>query len=568
MPSAALPRPLRTAPEQRSFDDLGAPLIDVTFTVLDLETTGGSPAGAAITEIGAVKVRGGEVIGTFQTLVDPGIGIPPFITVLTGITESMVRAAPTIEAVLPAFLELLGDSVIVGHNVAFDLGFLQAAASRLGYPPLGNRVVDTLALARRLVRPEVRNLKLATLAAHFRSPSPPTHRALDDARATVHVFHGLLERAGSLGVTALEDLLELPTARGATHYDKIALARSLPRAPGVYLFRDADGTVIYVGKAKNLRTRVSSYFYGDDRRSIATLLRELRTVDHLVCAGELAAAVTELRLIHAHRPRHNRASRPPRTNAWISLTDERFPRLSITRRLGPRSLLGPFRSTRAAGAVVAALWDAHPVRRCSDRPAGSGACAAAQLGVALCPCRGDLDEDRYRSVVATLVAGIDEDPRLLLDPLADKMDAYAAAQRYEEAANLRDRHAVLARAIESRRRWQALTVAGRLEVEHKGGECALVDRGRLVASWRREDGRPLALSLPVDPAEAENGTLGDPHLPPSVAAAEEAALVWRWLTDGAAVAVEAEGPLAVPARPVPALHVGPVDGGERSRLAS
>lgn len=208
------------------------------------------------------------------------------------------------------------------------------------------------------------------------------------------------------------------------------------------------------------------------------------------------------------------------------------------------------------------------MRRCSDRPAGSGACAAAQLGVALCPCRGDLDEDRYRSVVATLVAGIDEDPRLLLDPLADKMDAYAAAQRYEEAANLRDRHAVLARAIESRRRWQALTVAGRLEVEHKGGECALVDRGRLVASWRREDGRPLALSLPVDPAEAENGTLGDPHLPPSVAAAEEAALVWRWLTDGAAVAVEAEGPLAVPARPVPALHVGPVDGGERSRLAS
>jgi len=546
---------------QRSFDDLGDPLIDVTFTVLDLETTGGSPAGSAITEIGAVKVRGGEVVGTFQTLVDPGVGIPPFITILTGITDAMVLAAPPIEAVLPAFLEFLGDTVVVGHNVSFDLGFLGAAAERLGYPPLANRVVDTLGLARRLVRPEVRNLKLATLAAHFRSPSPPTHRALDDARATVHVFHGLLERAGSIGVTALEDLLALPTARGGAHYEKIGLARALPREPGVYLFRDADGAVMYVGKAKNLRTRVSSYFYGDERRSVTAMLRELRGVDHIVCAGELEAAVVELRLIHEHRPRHNRASRPPRTSVWITLTDERFPRLALTRRAGSRSLLGPFRSVRAAEVVLAALWDAVPVRRCGRRPAGSGPCTAAQLGVALCPCRGDVHESRYAETVAALLAGVEDDPRLLLDPLVGRMEAYSAARRYEEAATVRDRHAALARAVESRRRWRALTAAGRIHARRDDGENAVVVGGALAASWREGTFPGAELPSPDDAA----GSL----LPPSVAAAEEAALIWRWLTAGGVATLDVEGTLSLPRRPVPTLvGSGRPARDERPRLAS
>src|SRR5690606_4519068 len=131
------------------------------------------------------------------------------------------------------------------------------------------------------------------------------HRALEDARATVHVLHALLERAGTIGVTALEDLLALPTVKGSPDYRKIDLARALPRSPGVYLFRDRDGTVFYVGKAKNLRTRVMSYFHGDGRRSVSAMLRELDRVDHLVCATELEAEITELRLIHAHLPRHN-----------------------------------------------------------------------------------------------------------------------------------------------------------------------------------------------------------------------------------------------------------------------
>lgn len=116
---------------QIALDDLGVPLHDVTFCVLDLETTGGSANTCEITEIGAVKYRGGEVMGTFQTLVNPGTGIPPFITILTGITQAMVCEAPRIEAVLPSFLEFCHDAVLVGHNIRFDLSFLDAAARRL-----------------------------------------------------------------------------------------------------------------------------------------------------------------------------------------------------------------------------------------------------------------------------------------------------------------------------------------------------------------------------------------------------------------------------------------------------
>ena len=128
--------------------------------------------------------------------------------------------------------------MFVAHNSHFDLGFLNAAAVGLDYGKLPNRTLDTVALARRLVRSEVRNLKLRSLAAYFRSPVTPSHRALDDARPTVHVLHGLLERAGTLHVTHLEDLLQPPTAKGSPHYDKIEFTCDLPRPPGVYPFED------------------------------------------------------------------------------------------------------------------------------------------------------------------------------------------------------------------------------------------------------------------------------------------------------------------------------------------
>jgi DNA polymerase-3 subunit epsilon len=190
-----------------NLDELGEPLRTTTFVVVDLETTGGSAQGDAITEIGAVKVRGGEVLGEFQTLVDPRRAIDPYVSVLTGITQAMVVGAPTIDAVLPAFLEFARGSVLVAHNAPFDVGFLKAACAGLALPWPGFVVVDTAVLARRvLTRDEVPNCKLATLAPFFRASTSPNHRALDDARATVDVLHGLISRLGGLGVQSLPEL--------------------------------------------------------------------------------------------------------------------------------------------------------------------------------------------------------------------------------------------------------------------------------------------------------------------------------------------------------------------------
>ncbi|MDJ0664079.1 MAG: DEDD exonuclease domain-containing protein [Acidimicrobiia bacterium] len=535
-------------PIQRTFDDLGTPLHEVTFCVLDLETTGATPASCEITEVGAVKYVAGELVGAFDTLVNPDAPIPPTITVLTGITQAMVIDAPRIAEVLPSLLEFIGNAVIVGHNVRFDMAFLNAAAERLGYGKLPNPTSDTLGLARRLLRSEVRRLNLSSLAAHFRSPVTPNHRAMADAQATAHVFWGLLERAGSLGVSHLEDLLRLPTAKGSPHYKKIELTEGLPRRPGVYLFRDRDDNVIYVGKAKNLRTRVRSYFYGDDRRSVAQMLRDLTRIEHRVCNTELEAEVTELRLIHASAPRYNRRSRPPRSPQYVKLTNEEFPRLSIVRRLRDDGCLhlGPFRSRRQANAVVAAIWDAVPIRRCLTKGGRrSPACNFAQLGVALCPCDGTVTNAEYQLVVNQLRYGIETRPDELLEPLVERIRDYARTARFEEAAEMRDRHRALSNAVHDRRSWNVLREAGLLWAEDRSGDSVLVERGRLLASWSGTDQAPLATTAVTAPS---------PHLvPESVAAAEEARLIWRWLDRPEVRIIETTRPLAMPRHRIPVL---------------
>ena len=193
-------------------------LVDVPFVVFDLETSGAAPStGAAITEIGAIKVLGGIVIGEFQSFVNPGHYLSDFITSLTGITDSMLADAPSIAQVLPTFLDFLGsghESVLVAHNAPFDMSFMKAAAIAHEYQWPEYKVVDTARVARYVLdRDEVPNCKLSTLAPFFGSATSPSHRALDDARATVDVLHGILERLGTHDVTTLDQLLQFKRKR-------------------------------------------------------------------------------------------------------------------------------------------------------------------------------------------------------------------------------------------------------------------------------------------------------------------------------------------------------------------
>lgn len=477
---------------QRSFDELGTSLFEQTFVVFDLETTGGMAESCGITEIGAVKIRGGEVLGEFQTLVNPGEPIPAMITMLTGITDEMVADAPTLDQVLPRFIAWLEDAVLVAHNASFDVGFLRAGARRLSLPDPVRPVVCTVRLARRLVRDEVHNLKLSTLATALGARTQPSHRALADARATTDVFHALLGRCGTWGIEHTDELLWFQGVKGHPAYKKVHLFEPLPSRRGVYLFVDRDGTVLYVGKATDLRTRVRSYF-GDTRRRIGELLQAFERVDHLLCATDLDASVLEARLIRAHAPPYNRAQRG-RGGApwWLTLTDERFPRLSRSKQ--PREpALGPL-SSRQAELVKEAIEEGSGLRSCTDRitskPSRPGACVRGQVGSCVAPCIDPTLADAYAPSVVLAASTLRADPTTLLEQLERRMRLLGERDLFEQAAATRDRTGALVRSLIVARRLRALADAGRLEIAI-GTTRLTIDEGFLTAV----DGR----ALPVEP---------------------------------------------------------------------
>ena len=545
---------------QGTFDELGRPLRDVEFVVVDLETTGGSAASCEITEIGAVRVRGGEVLGEFQTLIHPQGAIPAFIAVLTGITDAMVAGAPRLDQALPAFLEFSHGAVLVAHNAPFDLGFLRAGCDRLGLAWPSPESLDTARLARRvLTRDEAPDCKLATLARLFRADTTPNHRALADARATVDVLHGLLARLGGLGVHSLEELRTFSAQVSPEQRRKRHLAEHLPTAPGVYLFKDARGRVLYVGKSTNLRSRVRTYFTASEMRTrMAEMVACADRVDAVVCTTGLEAEVRELRLIAEHRPRYNRRSKFPERATWVKLTVEPFPRLSLVRKVldDGATYLGPFGSRRAAELAVDAVHEALPLRQCTGRLSvrtPSSACVLFEMGRCGAPCLGAAaggeDVASYARHTAAFREAVRADPSAVVDALTARLAVLAADERFEDAAACRDRLTAFVRAAARLQRLTSLTAVPQLVAARPaadlGWELAVVRLGRLVAAGTVPRGAHPAPYVDALVASAETVLPGSGPLP--AATAEEVECVLRWLEQDGTRLVRLDGELASPA---------------------
>lgn len=561
------PGPSQQVFEHMSFDDLGRALHDTTFCVVDLETTGGSPSrGSQITEIGAVLVRGGEVLGEFQSLVNPDTEISAFITVLTGITNQMVVEAPRIAAVLPSFLEFARGAVLVAHNAPFDVGFLKHAARDLELPWPGFDVLDTAVIARHaLTRDEVPNVKLATLAARFGATTTPNHRALSDARATVDVLHALFERLGSLGVSTVEEVAGFTSKVTPEQRRK----RHLPDQPGVYLFRDQRDDVLYVGTSRSLRTRVRSYFTRSESRTrMGEMVALAQRVESIVCATALEAQVRELRLIARHRPPYNRRSKFPEKVSWIKLTREPWPRLSVVRQVidDDADYIGPFGRRAAAEAALEALHDTFRIRQCTTRmartPRGT-ACVLAEMGRCLSPCDGSVDADAYALEVEQVRLALTADSHHVVRSVEVRMLDLATHQRYEEAARWRDRLTGLLRASVRTQRLQELTGLPELvaAAPHPDGwEIHSVRHGRLAAAGVMPRGTHPTGWVDALLATAETVTPG--FGPTPAATHEETELVLRWLsTPGLRIVRGAwHAPLAGSAR-----HLEPLVAAEATR---
>jgi DNA polymerase-3 subunit epsilon len=543
---------------QLSWEEFAAeePLSDVTFVVVDLETTGGPATQAGITEIGAVKVRGGEVLGEFATLVEPGVGIPAHIQSLTGITPTMVRDAPSVAGAVAAFGEFARDAVLVAHNAPYDLGFLKAACVKHDLTWFPGRSLDTARLARvALHSGEVRNCKLATLAQHFGSPITPVHRALADAQATTHVLHRLLERVGCFGVHTWTDLRAFVSRVSKEQRAKRHLADGLPTGPGVYTFVDQQGVALYIGMSRNVRARVRNYFTSAEQRARMTeMIHIAQRVDAIPCATALEANVRELRAIAEQQPRYNRKSRRASTSWWLQMSNEAAPRLVTTRVTAdqfPDAAWGPFPSRGVARAAAELLCDYTGLRTCTSRiarnpSAESPQCLRGHLGSCAAPCSRTGDRSRYEESAAQVTAILEGHLQAFIVRARQRMTSYAQTEQFEEAALLRDQTASVIAASERFHRLRALRDAGRVIAASPDGgggwDIHVIDDGRLVAATHaRSSDDPRAFARAAA-ATAEVRDAG-----PSTTTIEEMTLLARWLESPGVRLVSVDAALSWPA---------------------
>jgi DNA polymerase-3 subunit epsilon len=465
----------------RVADMASLPLEDATYVVFDVETTGTSSEKGGITELGAVKVADGAIVEEFSTLVNPEIAINPFVVRLTGITNSMVADAPLIGEVMPRFEEFVEGAVLVGHNVQFDCSFVAAARGE----PLPNSVLDTLKLARTLV-PGLRRYRLGSLAGHFGVRQVPNHRALSDAAATAEIFLKLQKLLRSAGVRTVGEAISLKGgSRRRIKPQKQHLAEDIPNTPGVYYFVDKHGTVLYVGKAKDLRVRVRTYFNGGDgRRKIGRLVEEVAEVRYEETQSELHALIHEAREIKRLLPRYNSVGREPRASWLIKLDmNEAYP---VPERVpNPESeegvtYLGPYRSARVLDTCIEALGRIFPLKQCFGN---EGVCFYGQMN-RCAPCMG-MGEEEYRTEVIDELTALmrGEGGEEHLAALVCERDRLSGEREYEAAARLRDliagiKRIRLTRAVVSAEGVQAVVT---LSTEPGLVEVFTFSEGRLVS---------------------------------------------------------------------------------------
>jgi DNA polymerase III epsilon subunit family exonuclease len=352
------------------------PLERAAFVVFDLETTGLAVASARICEIGAVRLRGLQPDGAFTTLVAPGVPLPRPIGRLTGLSDEELRTAPRVREALAGLVAFAADAVLVAHNARFDVGFVNRELDRLTGKRLAVPVIDTVPLARNLLRGRIERTSLAALAYFFGTAVQPCHRALPDAEATAEVFLRLVEIAQDRGASTLSELEELAAPRPRRIHGKRRFVRGAPSAPGVYLFRDRDGRVLYVGKARDLRARLRTYFQSERQRpTVEAALDRLDRIEWRQTGSELAAALEEVALIRELRPAANTRTPQPERYVYLHRRGERVVVSRLPSRHGP--LRRRTQAQRAARALRGCsseefehLVDGGALERLRDRLAG------------------------------------------------------------------------------------------------------------------------------------------------------------------------------------------------------
>lgn len=474
---------------------------DASFVVCDVETTGMSASGCRITEICMLKVRNGEIVDSFESLVNPQQYIPEFITSLTGITNAMVYTAPVMEALAAEIAAFLEGSIFVAHNASFDWGFVTAELSRAAVAPPVLPVICTVRLARRLF-PGLRSYKLSSVTTSLGIPLRSHHRARGDTEATAKLFTMLVQRAAEM--QAIEDVDTLvalqfrrPQAKRTQKVDTLAQQVALlPTTPGVYFFHDARKKIIYVGKAKNLRARVRSYFLTTQQETskVRQLLKRTQSITFEELPSELHALLREAKLIEQHQPHFNSALRRKKLFPFLRLSvDDAYPRIELATTIADdgAEYFGPFRTFGTARMALDLIEHLFQLRKCEDklRPAATfSPCFYYDVKRCGAPCALVQTREEYLEEVERvrkfLAAGEDN----IVQEVEAKMRESAARLEFEEAAFLRDRVHEL-RGVVSKPLERDPSVSGQnyiflLPARAGEGDLYLVRSGRLAKVLR------------------------------------------------------------------------------------
>ena len=301
------------------------------YAIVDIETTGGYASAHGITEI-AVYVHDGErIVQHFETLINPNQSIPRYIQALTGISDEMVATAPQFDEVAEVLYELLNDKIFIAHNVNFDYSFVKHHLKTAGFE-LSAKKLCTVRLGRK-VFPGLPSYSLGNLCRSLQLPIDNRHRAGGDAKATVKLLEHYIANGGE------EHIEQMLKKSSAEQWLPMLLSKAdiqkLPACPGVYYFLDAKDKIVYVGKAINIRKRVSSHFtHNDAARKRQNFLRTISKVNYKACATELEAIVLESAEIKRLWPKYNVSQKQPQQKyALYQFEDNKgYQRLAIDKK--------------------------------------------------------------------------------------------------------------------------------------------------------------------------------------------------------------------------------------------
>ena len=418
-------------------------LKEVEFSVLDVETTGLSARNNRVIEIGIVKIKNLKIVDKYTTLINPGCNIPYFITQFTGISNSDVAYSPSFYDTAEEIEEFIGNSIVSGHNLSFDEGFLSYEFIRNGFEPLSNLSVCTLKLSRKIF-PSLKSKSLGSVSEYLGVKNRDSHRALSDAEATAQILIKLIKKLSKEnGVKTVQQLLEFQSSVIPSN-QIIKLPKdihdslySLPDTPGVYYFLNKKNEIIYIGKAKSLKDRVRSYFAATTVGKPKKIVKQAAKIKTEITNSELTALLLEAESIKLINPRHNRQLKKYGNKYFIRINkSNKYPKAEITTKFDfdGHDYFGLFISRRKAEVVLDIIDKTFALRECDEKEFSKGKkCFLADIERCTAPCVKSINPDYFDELekVYEFLSGGNQSA---LNRMLNKMKDHAAKEKYEKAA--------------------------------------------------------------------------------------------------------------------------------------